>query len=56
MRNGGNSELNDKFNMRAVIYAKMNVKGIVSQHIMQKGTNMVDMERLLTIKDIQEHL
>ncbi len=34
----------------------MNVKGIVSQHIMQKGTNMVDMERLLTIKDIQEHL
>ena len=23
---------------------------------MQKGTNMDDMERLLTIKDIQEHL
>lgn len=55
-RNGGNSELNDKFNTRAEIYAKMNRKGIVSQHIMQKGTNMDDMEKLLTIKDVQEHL
>ena len=42
--------------MRAVIYAKINMKGIVSQHIMQKGTNMDDMEKLLTIKDVQEHL
>ena len=41
--------------MRAVIYAKINMKGIVSQHIMQKGTNMDDMEKLLTIKDVQEH-
>ena len=32
------------------------MKGIVSQHIMQKGTNMDDMEKLLTIKDVQEHL
>ena len=31
------------------------MKGIVSQHIMQKGTNMDDMEKLLTIKDVQEH-
>lgn len=50
------SKLNDKFNTRAVIYAKINMKGIVSQHIMQKGTNMDDMEKLLTIKDVQEHL
>lgn len=48
--------MNDKFNTRAVIYAKINMKGIVSQHIMQKGTNMDDMEKLLTIKDVQEHL
>ena len=32
------------------------MRGIVSQHIMQKGTNMDDMEKLLTIKDVQEHL
>lgn len=48
--------MNDKFNTRAVIYAKIYMKGIVSQHIMQKGTNMDDMEKLLTIKDVQEHL
>ncbi len=49
--------LNDKFNEKIITYAKIKViKGIVSQHIMQKGTNMDDMERLLTIKDIQGHL
>ena len=48
--------MNDKFNTRAVIYAKINMKSIVSQNIMQKGTNMDDMEKLLTIKDVQEHL
>lgn len=30
------------------------MKGIVSQHIMQKGTNMDDMEKLLTIKDVSK--
>ena len=49
--------LNDKFNEKVITYVRIKViKGIVSQHIMQKGTNMDDMERLLTIKDIQEHL
>lgn len=49
--------LNDKFNEKVITYVRIKViKGIVGQHIMQKGTNMDDMERLLTIKDIQEHL
>lgn len=49
--------LNDKFNEKVITYVRIKViKGIVRQHIMQKGTNMDDMERLLTIKDIQEHL
>ena len=49
--------LNDKFNEKVITYVRIKViKGIVSQHIMQKGTNMDDMERLLTIKDIQDHL
>ena len=49
--------LNDKFNEKVITYVRIKViKGIVSQHIMQKGTNMDDMERLLTIKDVQEHL
>ena len=49
--------LNDKFNEKVITYVRIKViKGIVSQHIMQKGTIMDDMERLLTIKDIQEHL
>lgn len=49
--------LNDKFNEKVITYVRIKViKGIISQHIMQKGTNMDDMERLLTIKDIQEHL
>ena len=49
--------LSDKFNEKVITYVRIKViKGIVGQNIMQKGTNMDDMERLLTIKDIQEHL
>ncbi len=40
--------LNDKFNEKVITYVRIKViKGIVSQHIMQKGTNMDDMEKTI---------